>query len=205
VHWALLPAYLQRVVGGAVAGQAVGGYLWVHIGIAFELIMAVGVIAFVVVAIRLGPDRVRFFVVVSVAASLGIFIVSGQQRWTTSGVFFLWHQGDSNPAEAHYMVVPALLLLSAFLVFLDSRPRSMSAATWTRIQFAGAASLVALSLASFAVGNSAVRGEPTWSRALTSARARCLDTKTQSVNVVVDPSGFVAATMSMPCDRVESN
>jgi hypothetical protein len=205
VHWALVPAYFQRVVGGAVAGQTVGGYLWVHIGIAFELIMAVGVVAFVVVALRLGPDRVRFFVVVSLVASLGIFIVSGQQRWSTAGALFLWHQGESNVSEAHYTVVPALLLLSALLVFLDSRPRSISAATWRRIQVAGAASLVVLSLASFGVGDRAVRGEPTWSSSLKSARARCLDTKAQSVNVVINPAGFISATMSMPCHRLESS
>jgi hypothetical protein len=205
VHWTLLPAYLQRVVGGAVAGQAVGGYLWVHIGTVFELIMAVGLVAFVVVALRLGPDRVRFFVVLSVVASLGIFIASGQQRWATVGSSFLWHSGDSNTTGSHYMVVPALLLLSAFLAFLDSRPRSLSAATWTRIQIAGAASLVALSLASFSVGDHAVRGVPTWSSSLTAARTRCHSTRAQSVDVVINPGGILAGPISMPCDRLKTS
>jgi hypothetical protein len=205
VHWTLLPAYLQRVVGGAVTGQAVGGYLWVHIGVFFEIIMALAVVGFVVVALRLGPDRVRFFVVVSVAASLGIFIVSGQQRWASAGGFFTWPRGVSNSVVSHYMVVPTLLLLSAFLVFLDSRPRSVSAATWTRIQVVGAASLVVVSLASFAVGDRAVRGAPTWSSSLASARARCLSTKTQSVDVVINPPGFISTTVTVPCDRIETS
>ncbi len=203
VHWSLFLSYLQRVVGGAVTGQGVTGYLWVHLGTAFEILLAAGLIAFVVVALRLGSGRVRFFVPLTVLASLAIFLASGDLRWSSAGLYFEWPHGISGSAGSHYMVVPTLLLLSGAFAFLDDQPRSVSSATWTRVRMSGAAFLILIALTSFAVGDQAQRGIPSWSGQLAAARLRCTQTNARSVNVDIDPSNYFFLTpLALPCARL---
>ena len=203
VHWSLLPSYLQRVVGGAVTGQSVGGYLWVHLGTTFEVLLAACLVVFVVVALRLGSEHVRFFVPLTVLASLGIFLVSGTLRWSSAGLFFEWPHGAANSAGSHYMVVPTLLLFSGMFAFLGDQPRSVSPAIWARVRVSGAVALILISLTSFAVGDEAVRGSPSWSGQLASGRMQCMQTNDRTVNVAISPSsGFFAVIMPIPCDRL---
>jgi hypothetical protein len=204
VHFTLLPAYVQRVVGGAVAGQSVGGYLWIHLGTAFEILLAAGLIVFVAVALRQGSGRVRFIVPVTVLASLAVFLASGILRWSSAGLFFTWPRGVSNTAGSHYMVVPTLLLLSGVFAFLDDQPRSVSPTTWTRIRIAGASFLMLVALTSFAAGDGALRGNPSWSVQLVSARSRCTHMHVRSVNVEIDPaSGYFKIPMPLTCARLK--
>jgi hypothetical protein len=204
VHWSLLPGYVQRVLGGAVAGQSVGGYLWVHLGTAFEVLLAAGLLVFVAVALREGSGRVRFFVPVTVLASLAVYLVSGTLRWSSGGLFFTWPHGVSNASASHYMVVPTLLLLSGIFVFLDDQPRSVSPATWTRVRISGASFLMLIALSSFAVGDGTLRGTPSWSGQLASARLRCTHIHVRSVNVDIDPSsGYFTIPMPFTCERLE--
>jgi hypothetical protein len=203
VHWSLIPAYLQRVVGGTVTGQTVGGYLWVHLGTAIEVIFAAGLVVFIVAALRSGSARVRFFVPLTILASVAIFLASGGLRWSSAGLYFEWPQGVYNTGESHYLVVPTLLLVSGILVFLDDQPHSVSTANWSRIRLSGSIFLVLIALTSFAAGDQAVRGIPSWSGQLESARLRCVSTAAPNVNVKIDPSiGFVATTIPLPCARL---
>ncbi|MGH9081555.1 MAG: hypothetical protein ACRDYE_16025, partial [Acidimicrobiales bacterium] len=54
-HWSLVPAYVQRIVGGVVTGQRISSYLWLHLGIWFELVLAAAFIIFVV-TVFVGTD-----------------------------------------------------------------------------------------------------------------------------------------------------
>ena len=202
VHWSLLPAYFQRVVGGAVTGQSFGNYLWVHLGTAYEVVLAAGLVVFVV-TLRQRSWRIRFFVPLTLCASLGIFLVSGSLRWSSAGFAFEWPHGVANSAGSHYMIVPTLLLLSGTFAFLGDQPRSVSPRIWARVRVSGASFLILIALTSFAVGDGAVRGTPSWSGQLASAQVRCMHTHSQTVNVEIDPSaGYFANLMSIPCDRL---
>jgi hypothetical protein len=203
LHWSLFPAYLQRVVGGALTGQTIGGYLWVHLGTAFEILLAVCLIAFLVVVLRMGSGRVRFLVLSTVLTSLAVFLASGGLRWSSAGLYFEWPSGMSNTGESHYLVVPTLLLLSGIFAFLDDQPRSVSDTTWTRVRIGGAVFLVLIALSSFATGDQSVRGRPTWSDQLASAQLRCIRTDADTVSVDIDPSiGYVLTTIPLPCHRL---
>ena len=87
-HWGLIPAYLQRVVGG-VLGEHISGYLWVHLGVPLEFVLGAALIALVALAIVGANARTRAVVPIMVATSLGTFLFSGYERWTTAGDRFL--------------------------------------------------------------------------------------------------------------------
>src|ERR1700694_82980 len=121
-HWNLVPAYLQRVVGGAVPGQRITGFLWVHLRTTLEVVLRGALIALVTSALMTRNPRTRLIVPLAVATSLATFLISGYQRWTSAGHEFLWPHGTSNAGNSHYMVVPTLLLFSAVFLQLDARP-----------------------------------------------------------------------------------
>ena len=79
---------------------------------------------------------------------------------------FTWPHGSSSTSPAHYMVTPTLLLLSALFVQLDARPRLVSLARGTNYFVGTVLVLFVAALVSFDVGESNVRGSPTWSEAL---------------------------------------
>ena len=199
-HWGLIPAYLQRVVGG-VTGERTTGYLWVHLGVPLELVLGAALVTLVMVALVGGNGRTRAVVPVMVAASLGIFLFSGYQRWTTAGYKFLWPGGTWWSSGSHYTILPTLLLLSALLVELDSRPLILSAALWNRTRAITAAILVAAVVVSFDVGDPSSRGNATWLRAVDQGRAECLRSSYDTTLVLIE-SGFVATSMEVPCRRL---
>ena len=126
--WSIVPAYAQRVVGGAVTGQVITGHLWEQLGTPFELLLSFGLVAFVFFAIARNDPRTRVFVPLTVAMSLALFLLSGVARGT--GSLFHWPHGSSNDDLSHYAIVPTLLLLSALFVQLDVSPKSLPSTVW---------------------------------------------------------------------------
>jgi hypothetical protein len=110
--WSLVPAYAQRVIGGAAGGQTINAFVWENLDTTLEVILAAALLSFVAFS-AFGPERSRVLVPLAVAASLGLFLVIGFRRWYPFGLGFTWQPGASNTNQAHYMVTPALLLLSA--------------------------------------------------------------------------------------------
>jgi hypothetical protein len=209
--WHLLPAYAQRIIGGALTGATITGYLWRHIGTPVEIVLGVGLIALVVVVFLFGNRRVRVLVLLTTALSLAAFLVTGYLRWfigygsrriPSSGSLFLWHHGIANAGVAHYMVFPTLLLLTALVLFLDARPDSVSPTTWKRVQAGSVLFLLITALASFNVADHS-RGSPGWLQALNDARSECLRDHARVAQVPIAPQAFpYGFVMPLPCSRV---
>ena len=192
-HWALVPAYVQRIAGGAATGQWITGYLWVHLGTSFEIALGIALIAFVAFAIAGPRGRTRVIVPLTVAISIAIFLFEGYQRWTTAGNQFLWPQGTAFSEASwdlpHYLVVPTLLLLSAFFMQLDVQPGIMSASVWRAVQTSAVVFVLFAALLSFNSSDSALRGTLTWSKALDTGRSECLRNHARTVSVRIAPEG----------------
>jgi hypothetical protein len=214
--WSLVPAYAQRVIGGAFAGQRINGFLWENLGTELEVSLGAALLAFVAFSAA-RVSRTRVVVPLMVTASLGLFLVIGYRRWFPNGEAFTWPHGSSNTKQAHYMVTPTLLLLSALFVQLDPRPRLASPGAWNKLRVGTVLVVLVVALFSFEVGDSAIRGAPTWSEALDGARSRCAVTHAKRVQVPIAPSfllSFLASASThstassfeapIPCSKLVS-
>jgi hypothetical protein len=196
--WALVPAYLQRVVGGSITGQRISGLLWDHLGVAFEVVLGALLLLLVVAAVFWGSRRTRVIVPVTVATSLLVFLFSGYQRWASAGVTFLWPAGSSSSHAAHYMIVPTLLLLSAIVVQLDTTPPALTARAWRIATIAGTCFIGVAALLTFNVSSSA-RGQSTWLAAVQTGRVNCREHRFDTTTVLIAPNGYVPVYMQVPC------
>jgi hypothetical protein len=200
--WSLLPAYAQRIVGGALGGQRINGFLWVHLGTAQEVVMGAALLLFAGFSL-FGASRTRVVVPITLAASLGLFFAIGYRRWFPFGMAFAWPHGDSSTGQARYMVTPTLLLLSALFVQLDARPRLVSAGAWNKLLVGTVLVLFVAALASFEVGEKNVRGSPTWSEALDAGRATCAHTSVADVALPIAPSTILGSWhIRIPCSEL---
>ena len=200
-HWSLVPAYFQRIVGGAVTGQWITGYLWVHLGTVFEGVLVVGFIAFLVLCFVGTAVRTCVLALLAVAISLAMFIFSGYQREV--GSQFYWPRGTSNVIGSHYMVVPTLLLLSALLIRLDAKARARSTVLQRDLRIGVVGLVVLAALLSFKVVDSAARGQPTWTSAITASRAKCFHTNLYEVTVPISPQGTgILVGMTVHCSEL---
>lgn len=200
--WSLVPAYAQRIVGGALGGQRINGFLWVHLGTAQEVVMGAALLLFAGFSL-FGAPRTRVVVPIIIAASLGLFLVLGYRRWHPFGVLFTWPHGSSSTGPAHYIVTPTLLLLSALFVQLDARPRLVSLGAWSKLRVGTVLVLFVAALVSFEVGESNVRGSPTWSAALDAGRATCGHANVADVVLPVAPSSIVGNYRAhFPCSEL---
>jgi len=196
--WSLVPAYAQRVIGGAFAGQRINGFLWENLGTGWEVGLGAALLAFVGFSAG-GAPRTR------VVVPLGLFLVIGYRRWFPFAQAFTWPHGSSNASEAHYMVTPTLLLLSALFVQLDPRPRLVSPAAWNKLRVGTVLVVFVVALLSFEVGRLGVRGAPTWSEALDAGRARCANTHAERVQVPISPRTFLGSfNAPIPCSKLRS-
>jgi hypothetical protein len=187
--WSLVPAYAQRVVGGALGGQRINAFLWENLGTGLEVALGAALLLFAGFSL-FGAPRTRVVVPIIIAASLGLFLAIGYRRWFPFGNTFAWPHGSSNTTQAHYMVTPTLLLLSALFVQLGARPRLVSLGAWSKLRVGTLLVLFVAALASFDVGESKLRGSPTWSEAVDAGRATCAQTNVAEVELPVAPRSF---------------
>jgi hypothetical protein len=199
--WSLVPAYAQRVIGGAFMGQTINAFLWENLGTALEVTLGAALLTLVVFS-TFGPMRTRMLVPLTVAASVGLFLVIGYRRWYPFGMGFTWPHGTSNTQQAHYMVTPALLLLSALFVQLDARPHQVAPAAWGRSRLGAVMIVLVSALLSFEVGDVAIRGTPTWSDALDAARLQCAVADPDHVRVPIAPRGSGGFFAPIPCSKL---
>jgi hypothetical protein len=102
------------------------------------------------------------------------------------------------------MVAPSLLLLSALFVQLDARPQLVSLGAWSKLRVGTVLVLFVAALVSFDVGESTVRGSPTWSEAVNAARTRCAHTNAGDAVLPVAPQifPFGAYHARIPCTKL---
>jgi hypothetical protein len=186
--------YMQRVVDAAVLGENLGGDAWVSWGWPFLIAIVVATAAFLLLAaVRAGGGRL--LAVIAVATSLGMFAISAYQR--AVGTAMMWPDGISWGLGGRYAIVPSLLLVSAALVLIDRRspsPRSLPAIL--------ASALLLLGLVTtFSVGDSALRGKPSWQDSLEAAAGSCRESGAPEAVVATAPPGY---GIPISCERLES-
>jgi hypothetical protein len=194
----LVPAYLQRIVGGSITGLRVTGFVWVRLGVPFEMALAAFLVVLVAAGALWGNRRTRAVVPVMVATSLAIFLFSGYQRWFSGGRLFLWPAGSSWSYGSHYMIVPTLLLLSAIVVQLDARPKRVSVRGWNRTRVAVVSLIGLTALLNFNVSGPS-RGTPTWLAAVQTGRTRCARLALDTTQVLIAPNDIGPTYMQVPC------
>jgi hypothetical protein len=200
--WSLVPAYAQRIVGGALGGQRINAFLWVNLGTGLEVALGAALLVFTGFSL-FGASRTRVVVPITIAASLGLFLAIGYRRWFPFGMTFAWPDGISNTSQAHYMVTPTLLLLSALFVQLDTRPRLVALGAWNRLRVGTVLVLFVVALVSFDVGQSNVRGSPTWSEAVDAGRAICAHANVADVELPTAPQTSSAKYHArIPCSEL---
>jgi len=200
--WSLVPAYAQRIVGGAVGGQRINAFLWVNLGTGLEVAMGAALLFFAGFSL-FGASRTRVVVPIIIAASLGLFLATGYRRWFLFGMTFAWPHGSSNTSQAHYMVTPTLLLLSALFVQLDARPLLVSLGAWSKLRVGTVLAVFLAAFVSFDVGESDIRGSPTWSGAVDAGRATCRQTNAAAVELPIAPhTSAVRYRARIPCSEL---
>jgi hypothetical protein len=192
-------AYVQRVINGAAFGQEVGGALWSLLGVPFLLVLALGATALLVVLWRNSGPAGRWLAAIAVPTSLALFIVSVYQRGV--GDAMGWGIGSFNGSGGRYVIVPALLLVSAAFVLIENSGRP-SAPAWISWLGPGIAALVVLGIiTSFSQGNGDYRGGPPWEGALKTAASSCREKGLTEIAVSTSPPPF---GLQVPCNRISS-
>ena len=195
-------ALVQRVIDGGIFGQRLGGGLWDLFGWEFLIPLCVALALFLYLGLRRGPVTARWFVALAIPISFFMFILSVYQRTVGPNIF--WSPGVSGGTSSRYVMVPALIFLSAFVVTLDGvvrgRVRSVLG-DWRNWLVAGAVGLILLGVAvSFDMTNSA-RAKPYWHEALQTAADQCLSKGEESVGVATAPVPF---GVFVQCSEIES-
>jgi hypothetical protein len=202
--WGLVPAYAQRIVGAALGGQRINGFLWENLGVPFEVLLAALLVAFLAWALAGTEPWARVLVPLTVAISTAFFLLSGYARWSFAGLFFHWPEGTSNTVGARYLIVPTLLLLSALFIQLDAGVRSLSWSAAERLRAGAAVFVVVIALLTFNVADK-VRGTPTWTQALDASRPKCIGREAAKVDVPIAPQAFGSSSLPLPCRKLEGD
>ncbi len=192
-------AYVQRVLDAGVFGQRLGGNLWEQWGWAFLITLCVAVVAGLVVGIVRSRPSARWFAALAIPISTVMFFVSVYQR--TVGPSIFWSPGTSGGTASRYVMVPALLLLSAGVVLLDGALRRRSGRGST-LAVAGAVGVLMLAVVtSFDMSSPDHRGAPPWDDALRSAAVKCLAKHEEIAGIATAPAPF---GVQIPCEQVSS-
>ena len=182
-------AYAQRVVNGAALGLRLGGIAWRDLGWPF-LASLLGLVAIgLAIGFKRAGPAARALAIAAIATSIVMFFAVCYQRDVGSTI--VWQSGAYTGAVSRYVIVPALLLLSAALALIDSSLRKRPRARGTPwVIGATAVVIVAVIAISFYQGEPEVRGTPGWDVALEEAAASCPPDEPAVATVAISPAGF---------------
>jgi len=187
----IVTAFLQRAVDGSILGLKLSGSTWVDWGWPF-LIAIVAALLIYLAVMSLRSSSGRLFAAIAVATSVVMFLASAYTR--AIGDVISWHGGVYNNYGDRYAMVPALLLVSAVLVLLDTHyrsSRSRSSRGRPPILALGIAAVLLLSLiTSFDIRGAIGRGGPPWDESLRTATAKCERRDLTEVLVYTAPAGW---------------
>jgi hypothetical protein len=192
--------YLQRVLDGGLLGQRLGGNLWSDLGWPFLIALLVAALAGLVWGLWKSEPGPRWFGVIAVLTSLAMFVISVYQRAVGENIF--WSAGSSGGTASRYVLVPALLLLSAAVVFVDGHQRRRSAPSRLSPLVLATVAIVAVAVVtSYDMRASEYRGRPYWDDALREAATKCVSEGQELAGVPTSPPPF---GVQIPCSQVSS-
>lgn len=195
-------ALVQRVIDGGIFGQRLGGGLWDVGGWSFLVLLCIALVIALYLGLRRGPVSSIWFVVVALPTSFLMFIVSVYQR--TVGPNIYWSPGISGGTSSRYVMVPALIFLSAFVVTLDGVVRERAGRSLgdaRRWLVGGAVALMLLAVAVSFDMSSGARERPYWHEALKTAADKCVAKGEEGIGVATDPAPF---GVYLRCSEIES-
>ena len=196
-------AYLQRVVDGGLLGQRLGGQLWEKLGWPFVIALALVLIVGLMLTLRRAPRGSLWCVLALLGTSLLMFVVSVYQRGFAEQIY--WRSGEATGLVSRYVLVPAVLVVSAVVVAISGAlrgewGRSLSPAAARRLVGATVAGLVIVVAVSFDMSYSA-DGVPAWRDALRQAADKCVTHGEGVAGIPTEPVPYGVVT---PCTEVES-
>lgn len=197
----LIPAYLQRVVGGLAFGYYPLSVLWLALSWVLIIILGIGFVVVVGVAVIRSSAPARLFSAIAITLSVAAFLVTGYYRDFAEAM--LWQPGLHHTNEARHTILPVLLLLSVVLTQLTSRPPSLSATNWRRVRVAVLSAVALLAATGFYVGER-FRSEVNWDAQLERGKAVCAATRATSVQLQVAPAGF-GEMATIPCAELRAD
>jgi hypothetical protein len=203
---------VQRVIDGGVFGERLGGGLWDVGGWAFLVLLCIVIVVGLYLGLRRGPVSARWFVAFAIPTSLIMFIVEVYQR--TVGPNIYWSPGVSGGTSSRYVVVPAVIFLSALVVTLDGvvrdrrageeaakGPKPAPASDWRVWAVGSAVALVLLAVAVSFDMSSSQRSSPRWHEGLRMAADKCVSKAESTAGIPTTPETWGVV---IPCTEVES-
>jgi hypothetical protein len=190
----ILTTFLQRVANGAVLGLELGGEAWVQWGWPFLIGISLALAA-CLAGLAWRAATGRLFAATAVATAIVMFLGSAYGR--SLGDPMVWAEGIYSGVGGRYAMVPALLLVSAALVLVDSHSRSSGSRPWPALATGGILLLAVIT----SFGGDANRDMPSWSKSLRTAAELCRRKDAPEARVFVSPEGW---SMTISCDRLES-
>jgi hypothetical protein len=200
-------ALFQRVIDGGIFGQRLGGGLWDQGGWKFLILLCLVIAIGLVIGLRRGPVSARWFVAFAIPTSFLMFIIEVYQR--TVGPNIYWSPGVSGGTSSRYVLVPAMIFLSALVVTVDGAFRARGAEggarpapRWRAWPIAAVVGLILLAVAvSFDMSHGA-RGGPRWHEGLRVAADKCVGKAEPLAAIPTTPEPW--GIQFIPCGEVES-
>ncbi|MFT3864559.1 MAG: hypothetical protein QM729_09825 [Solirubrobacterales bacterium] len=201
-------AFLQRVVDGGILGQRLGGALWEGAGWTFLVLLCLAVAVGLYFGLRRGPASARWFVAIALPTSFLMFVVESYQRAVGADIY--WAPGIYGGTSSRYVLVPAMIFLSAVVVTVDGAFRDRAATSgvggggvWWRRNWP-VATTVAVMLIAVAVSfdmSQGARSGPTWHEGLRQAADKCV---AEGEGIAAIPATPEPWGVQVPCSEVES-
>jgi len=193
-------AYLQRVLDAGLFGQDLGGELWEAFGWGFLVVLLAAAVAGLVWALWRSRPSARWFGAITVLASLSIFVFSVYQR--SVGLNISWSPDTSGGVAGRYVLVPALLLLSAVVVFVDGAVRGRQRPTGFSWPVAVTLGVIVLAIVtSYDMRLPGFREGPYWDDAIEAAADKCVANGEEGAGIETAPPPF---GVTVSCTEIES-
>jgi len=193
-------AYLQRVLDAGLFGQDLGGELWEAFGWGFLIVLLAAAVGGLAWALWRSRPSARWFGAIAVLASVAIFVFSVYQRSVGANIF--WSPDTSGGVAGRYVLVPALLLVSAVVVFVDGAVRDRSRPTGFSWPVAITLGVIVLAvITSYDMRLAGFREGPSWEDALKTAANKCVSEGEPVAGVETAPPPF---GVQVSCEEVSS-
>ncbi len=192
--------YLQRVVTESPFGLRLGGDLWIALGWALPIGLAIVGVVGLIFGLRRASYGARWVSGLAVTISLAMFLVAIYQR--ALGLEIRWPVGSYHELDSRYVIVPALLLISAAMVLLESSAARSPRRDWFRWAAGATVGLLLISVTvSFWTRELDIRGVP-WKLGVEQAAARCALDEVETVRIPIAPPATTWYS-ELPCSDLK--